>query len=533
MGPPSTDDIPSSTQIIDVSRTVQSSDLFTPYREPRVTLPTIRKFKQNALPFGGKFWGGSLTEYGGIGDLSFIGRQRVRDLEVTRGHRHYRSGFSKYLTDVQPYRLTELHLSECRLNDQILPAPLKTDISKLNWQQTYPWPDSQAYGTHRSIFEVFPSVKVQPLQSDQNALGGSRNLNAQLQGLRKTTRKALLDLNKRQYQTTLYLDSYRQNLGLPPAKSPVTEDERGSTDAEKINDAGKECINRENEEGKNETTGEEVEEGEKGTREDAPNQAPSNLNLLETNSFTQLIFDDTAQITEEANKPKAGVGPCWPPGDSYVIDNIKGSQLVERTDITQPLHVYYEVKRPTEDKKPRRLLSTRTRLEKQLHEVLVRGHKREGAPLSVITWKSQDAFLKERMAESHIAEKLHASDQTQDDSTSAGGVHGIAPCHRKTDFGRKACVERPEKPALHSIDPSPFVPLSSDKAPLLLPPAPLADCLPTAGSRIPHKLGLRYKSEAHKRYQLTYPEKMPDLRTNRKEGKKYFFYSFHSSAFRG
>ena len=36
-----TGSLPSCTEIIDVSRTVQSSDLFTPYREPRVTLPTI------------------------------------------------------------------------------------------------------------------------------------------------------------------------------------------------------------------------------------------------------------------------------------------------------------------------------------------------------------------------------------------------------------------------------------------------------------------------------------------------------------
>ncbi|XP_038073172.1 uncharacterized protein LOC119741483 [Patiria miniata] len=538
MGPVSEDNIPSSTQTINVSRTVQSTDLFTPYREPRVTLPTIGTFQQDALPFGGKYWGGPLTEYGGIGDLAFIGRQRVRDLEVTRSHRHYRSGFSKYLAEIQPYRLTQLHLSECRINDQILPPPLQTDISGLNWQREDPWPNSQAYGTHRSIFEVFPSIKPEPSQQDRESACNFRSFKAQPLG--KATQKALLDLNKKLYQTTRYVDSYRnycscQKLDQPMPDVPDSED---GTDAGQTNDADDEDDTEDSEDEEKENEEVSDEETRDGVK-DAPDKSESNSSLLKKTSTKSVTFNDAPQIMDETfhqmkvipNKPMAGVGPRWPPGDSYVIDSINGCQLVERADITQSQPAYYGVTGPTAETKPPRLLSARARLAKQFKGNLAHGQGRGRAPTLVASLKSQDAFLKERMPKLHHADGQHYSTNQRQDGTAS--ANGIASCCRATDVVKNSGIKLPVVRTNQTIDQPFLIPPSFRKPSLVLPPAPLADCLPTTGSRTPHKLGLRYKSEAHKRYHLMYPDNIPDLRTNRKEGKKYFFCNFHSSVFRG
>ncbi|XP_071792444.1 uncharacterized protein [Asterias amurensis] len=576
---------PPSIDIIDVSRTVQSTDLFTPYREPRVTLPTIGEFQQNALPFGGKYWGGPLTEYGGIGDLSFRSRQRVRDLEVTRSHRHYRSGFSKYLTDIQPYRRTELHLSECRLNDQILPAPLQADISRLNWQREHPWPDSRAYGTHHSIFEVFPPVKPELPLTEKEPHHNYRSRNAQ--PLVKATQEALLELSRKLFQSTLYQDSYlnyckpRQNSSttaslLPrqpgqlqphPPKDDISDTITSSTQLAKSDSSEKDEENEEDEEQTSDQ--EDCLSGDEEANEEDGNGEEGETNDVSSDAVTT---DDDPQTPEttirrfeiKPNKQMTGIGPCWPPGSSYVIENINGAQMLERRDIV----CCHSNATPLGEKKQQRLMSARRRLSKRYEEI-VAGSKNTGSSSSLVAnLKSKDAILKQKLQQllvpnppnqiqeptlqtNHITAPLPDADR----DVTTGTALRLPALHssQKLDSYSPFLIPTSYHDRLRKLSSVPWSPCRGTdvqteptieksvltppgvtwkgKTQLVLPPAPLADCLSSSGTRVPHKLGLRYKSEAHKRYHLMHPDIIPDLRT--KEGKKYFFCGFHSSVFRG
>ncbi|XP_013379415.1 uncharacterized protein LOC106150933 [Lingula anatina] len=52
-------------------------------------------------------------------------------------------------------------------------------------------------------------------------------------------------------------------------------------------------------------------------------------------------------------------------------------------------------------------------------------------------------------------------------------------------------------------------------------------------SNIPQKLGVCFKTDAHKKYHMLHPEAVPDLRDSMVYHKKYFFHGYHSTAFRG
>uniref|UniRef100_H2YZG1 Uncharacterized protein n=1 Tax=Ciona savignyi TaxID=51511 RepID=H2YZG1_CIOSA len=67
--------------------------------------------------------------------------------------------------------------------------------------------------------------------------------------------------------------------------------------------------------------------------------------------------------------------------------------------------------------------------------------------------------------------------------------------------------------------------------PLKLPPNPLWTTLQYSGDRVPHRLGVQYKTVATKRYHAIHPETVPDLRDFRPPQRRSKFLDYHTSVF--
>ncbi|KAJ8032022.1 hypothetical protein HOLleu_25424 [Holothuria leucospilota] len=571
-----------------VSPTVLSSDLFTPLREPRVTLPTIGVHVRDIPPQGTQPWGGCLTTYGGTGGLPFLGSYRVRDLHFGRSHRHFGSGLSYHPTTTQPYRLTHLKLSDCRTNDQRLTASLKADGVSSTWQREA-WPGHHPYFSHRSIFEVFPT----------GVSSGSDE---------KDPKEHSNKVQEKLYQQTLYRDSFEKEISNPPSteasrvprmsiyppNNPYTLNDKFAhiirnheTDTEKTMHDVPPCdtmrTNKgDEEEDEDDESNEEVEENEeenidsghkkfddtsqcydeieqykckikesvkalldklsrqrkererlgypplpqvsplerKNTSPDPPPPPPpppqnylppclmssSNPRSSKTSPDTGKIGLDkklpsnnsVRKLTFASGSPVSGVGPCWPPSTSNVVDNIRGSQLLERRELSEFPEAYLSTLEP----RPTVVEGTFIRDNvKPLHP------KSPSLPIKPERYSDYCYLptvpLKEGLtpiSPAFLDKFQTAVPDYQRPSTSKEGA---------------AILRRPNGDILY------------------LPPVPLSDCLTPSGSKIPHKLGLRFKTEAHRRFHAMHQEEVPDLRSTKNWGKKYFFFDYHSSALRG
>ncbi|KAI8487120.1 hypothetical protein Bbelb_351900 [Branchiostoma belcheri] len=190
--PPSCEEV----VVTKISPTVLSTDLLSP-QQFRVTLPTIGQCQREPVS---QSWGTHAVRYGGVGGLPFLGESRMKDFPVGRSHRHFRSGFSEYKTTEQPYRRTELKLSESRINDQ------------LDKKAEAPWPQNDAYWSHSPVFEVFPKgPKRSPVAKD----------------LGPVTRKALQDSRKKD-STSTYQEAHCDNLkGQTPPTNKAQQKNQG------------------------------------------------------------------------------------------------------------------------------------------------------------------------------------------------------------------------------------------------------------------------------------------------------------------
>ena len=176
------------------------------------------------------------------------------------------------------------------------------------------------------------------------------------------------------------------------------------------------------------------------------------------------------------------------------------------------------------------------RLANRFGDIVANDNSQGSTSSLVATLMSQDAILKERMQQLLVQDNCqHPSNQTREKSASAN--HNIASPSPTDRVGKRVTVKLPAVQSTHEqtpflipssfhdriqkldniLLPSPFgaegkpktepvercpdVPVMSwkEKTSVVLPPASLADCTSPAGTRTPHKLGLRYKSEAHKR----------------------------------
>nr|XP_054774285.1 uncharacterized protein LOC129282413 [Lytechinus pictus] len=575
------------------------------------------EYQQAVPPLGGKYWGEKLTEYGGIGGYPFHGQQRVRDLFVTRSHRHFGSGVTKAATYDQPYRMTDLSKSGCRINDERLSAPMKTKLDNFSLQRAQ-WPGNHPYYSHKSIFEVFPEVKP---NTDQDSTSDGRSSFST--NTNNSYNDALRRLHHQLYHTSLYQQTYKDHFQetsgsrqhpygtAAPLDSRleslrgddggmVVRTEGGGLKGGNREDVGKESTD-EQEKDEDEDDEEEDDKGqddkdeEEEEEEDVSSQGGSSelrgilvsdagrsvtrpKSSKSQSTKRSVSFNETPQVqildsrasarddhaselsgssagTVVASPPLQGTGPCWPPSTSLVIENIRGSQLLERRDITNPPagvsagsatrgrsdplkkmlssskigeHIAY-IPRPPFGPKPSTLPT-------------------EPLPSSLKSGSSALASLKSDRLDKHpagdtfpltmggedIAPQLLARQQNQPfvippsyrmQPMKPSGVLGSLPGLRPySDPVRKLHDEIAKRIMIRK---------GYKAAPLVLPPAPLSECLTPSGSKTPHRLGLRYKSEAHKRYHSMYPEEIPDLRSTRNSGRKCFFDGDHSSVFRG
>ncbi|XP_072044877.1 uncharacterized protein [Amphiura filiformis] len=584
-------------------------------------LCVFRREQQQALqPLGGKSWGGSLADYGGIGGLSHLGIHRVKDLPVSRSHRHYQSGLTKHDGGPQPYTRTQLKLSECRVNDQSLTQPLQTDPSMIGWEAHNPssWPGFHAYTSHRPRFEVFPTGgDDKPQVTAAQSAPGTR----MSQPLSETTRSAISDINRRLYQRTSYQDSfpdYTRELRLTAAKSlpsrlkklgviavanseygdsmylPMLTDGTESTltdrtlktreleyvDENEDRDGDKEEAEEQN------APDDEREDVEEADAEIAamPSTPPPSASRGETESDTSrqksrstnksVSFVETPQVMEDTirkfditpNKPMTGVGPNWPPSTSQVINSINGSQLLERNDITQYPPAYRsalkQLAMKTQKGRTKSTAATSTvspeSVQKQRPPTPNKSRKSTKTTAVVTNTGPPPAppqpppLTRQQLAAKRSAplQPLNASqkalamlsqyDEYDDDlyrelnlPDGPNQPFVVPHSYRHSQTRRSAPSSLP---ALKKTKSKVFNwSAATNKRSLPLPPAPLSDCLTPAGRRVPHRLGLRYKTEAHKRYHSVHPESVPDLRNSRMGNgeKRYFFYDSHSSVYRG
>ena len=272
---------------------------------------------------------------------------------------------------------------------------------------------------------------------------------------------------------------------------------------------------------------------------------PKSSKSQSTGTKRSVSFNDTPQVQilesrdsdrdsveSKGNDGPAipGIGPCWPPSTSLVIENIRGSQLLERRDITQAGGTASPLRRSGRVDPLRKLLSS----SKIGEHVAVtpqppsgeRRSKLPAVPLpsSLTSGSAALSRLRESGRENRMQseEAIHLPD---------GGEVFLHPLEMAQLYGRQqnqpfmippSYRMGPTKysptsgllPGLHRSASDPVRKLQDELArrinirkgiattPLVLPPAPLSDCLTPSGSKVPHRLGLRFKTEAHKRFAI-------------------------------
>lgn len=244
------------------------------------------------------------------------------------------------------------------------------------------------------------------------------------------------------------------------------------------------------------------------------------------NETPQVMEDTIRKFTITPNKPMTGVGPNWPPSTSQVINSINGSQLVERSDITQYPPAYRSALKQSPDtgQKQRPPTPTKTRKSKIKATAMADTASQTTTDVSSQTTPPKAPPLPPALNRQELAAKRSAPLQPLSTSQKA-----LAMLSQYDDFDEDIYRElnlphEPRKPYVipkayrHSMSrksaPSSLPALKKTKSKVFnwsaasaansnrslpLPPAPLSDCLTPAGRRVPHRLGLRYKSEAHKR----------------------------------
>ncbi|KAI0240512.1 hypothetical protein LSAT2_008741 [Lamellibrachia satsuma] len=111
--------------------TFLSSDVFAPTQLGRLTSTNHGGHYQiPGEPPAGKHWGTHPALYGGIGRAAYTGKYRRRDINIARPSDHFHGGIlncdwrnqSYYI--INPYKR-----SECRMNDQIMPAVIQVHLN--------------------------------------------------------------------------------------------------------------------------------------------------------------------------------------------------------------------------------------------------------------------------------------------------------------------------------------------------------------------------------------------------------------------
>lgn len=200
---------------------------------------------------------------------------------------------------------------------------------------------------------------------------------------------------------------------------------------------------------------------------------------------------DKAEDKKDEKELIPGVAPCWPP-TCYVLD--KTMQLKEAGLTKNPRNPIL--------KPPQKLA--------KLGQYSPKKSVRFATPESKLLLKPREAactetnYLTQEFEEAALNKALNDSDSV-DPRYRTMVPYGMScrlgyclpsqtccpPFSRNYNMGRPYPARTPQ-----TLAP---IQLSSVDARLVLPPEPLSACLQPAGDRVVHKLGLRYKTEAHRR----------------------------------
>ncbi|XP_006818382.2 uncharacterized protein LOC102801561 [Saccoglossus kowalevskii] len=261
----------------------------------------------------------------------FLAVTKSVDLEVSRSHRHYASGFSKYETDIQQCHRTSLTKSDCRTNVQLLPPPFHTDITR-HVRINDIWPKHHPYKTHVAKLEMFP--RSDPTRTEFDVPVSSAQSRTK-QELGEATVLAIDNMTRDRYRQSQYQQTfakYNEVLRQLSQRSGSDVTAASTTVDEEDKQVVSEAIENEN--------GNEKKEKIVGATEGA-----MSIDSVPTKSILtcpvhgkerhkkRVNFNDIHQVlTKDGKIQLSGVGPCWPPATSYTID--KNSQLVERSTVT-------------------------------------------------------------------------------------------------------------------------------------------------------------------------------------------------------
>jgi len=187
-----------------------STDLVTPGKPNRETLPGIGQRERKYVEQ--KLWGQD-TKLASNGDeLAYNHFKASHYLngpehsKVVVSHRHHGSRTYNIVTSNQPYQLTNLLPSKCRLNDQRMPQPFQSTLVHDNFiPEPYCKEFCNSYFSHRSQFQVFPTNNADLIDAETTSIKVPTKFK-----LTDRTKQALSDLNKQCYSTTTYHQFHQQ-----------------------------------------------------------------------------------------------------------------------------------------------------------------------------------------------------------------------------------------------------------------------------------------------------------------------------------
>lgn len=175
------------------------------------------------------------------------------------------------------------------------------------------------------------------------------------------------------------------------------------------------------------------------------------------NDSQQMLHKDNGtsnyNLTFALADPLSGIGPCWPPSTTQIIDKIRGTQLLERHELSGVPEAYYStLQSRTKEPQSSSVYDTSTGVDEL----------KERNPLEASYWTNGYRFM----------------------SCRDGGPFLLPDSFSTLSYKTPGECKDPQ-----------FI-QKADGTALYLPPVPLAECLVPSGNDIPHKLGLRYKTEA-------------------------------------
>lgn len=459
---------------VQISPTVLSSDLVTPAVPRKVTLPSVGVFRR---PNNVTSWGSESIKYGGIGKLPLLTKtsQAVNyDVVTSRSHKHYSSRVNNYNACSQPYAVTSLSLSGCRMNDQLLPAPLNTEHGKLD----EPWP-GHPYTSHMCQFDVFP--RFDPVRTKFDVPCG-RKLK---QKLNPATEEALENLSKRIYRTPVY----QENIKELPKPSPTVPIDLITIQNENKMPIGMENwqVNDQEELDRNETREEDEEDNEtEESKEYCERKSEGKLDneKVPTDSASSAVWPIWPVRKTPLNYPKIPL-PVYTPLDFSKRDQSQNSNNCSHVSGEQTAHCL------------------------QLDAMFTKSHTKKHA-----TFTNQ--YVPALTAYRYSSLGLEDSKHLKFTSPETKNLKEMQPVHVSlvpvkhpagVDYVRLPLIGQ-EKATEQSREP------------------------PPKNHCATRMLGIRFKTDAHRRYNTTYTNVVPDLRDSVNTGRRHFFWGIHACALR-